>query len=127
MMHLRRFAPLLLVPLVFQVALAAKAVVCVNQPTPASDTASTQMAGMDMSGAKSERDGSESNRSNQSPCNRPFGPAGCQALAVCASGALVPAQSARRELVRAVATVDVLSALAPPSRSTPPELPPPRA
>jgi hypothetical protein len=127
MPRLRRFAPLLFLPLVFQLALAAKAVACVNQPASTSAKASTNMPGMDMSGTQTLRDDVDSQHSRQPPCNRPFGFGDCQPLAGCASGVLAPTQSASNDVAGAAHSVAILIMLAPPSRSTPPELPPPRA
>jgi hypothetical protein len=127
MVRLRRFATLLFLPLAFQLALASKAVVCVSQRVSSSATAPSDMDGMNMSGAQMPGDRSGSQHSRQAPCNRPFGPSDCQPLAACASGAVVPTQFAPCVVESFAHRVDALIVLAPASRGTPPELPPPRA
>jgi len=127
MPRLRRFASVLFLPLVFQLALAAKAVACVNQRTPSPASASTNMADMDMSGTQWQRGDKGPEHPKQPPCNRPFGSGDCQPLASCASGVLAPTQSATPEVASIAYGIDALVVLAPPSRGTPPELPPPRA
>ncbi len=85
----------------------------------------SSMPGMTMS---ADAEGSvQSPSSDKAPCRLPWAPAGCQPMAPCA-----PAVVASAALVLAVpptpiAEVATLVVLAPPSRSTPPELPPPRA
>jgi hypothetical protein len=127
MMRLRRFAHLLVLPLGFQLALATRAVVCVGQRVSSAATASSDMRGMHMSRTQTSSDRSESQHSKQAPCNRPFGPGDCQPLATCASGALASTPSIPRDFEPVAHGVDVLIVLAPLSRSTQPEPPPPKA
>ena len=128
MTRLRRFASLLLLPLVVQFALAATAVDCVyaQSSTTASKPGGAAMAGMDMSSARAAA-GGERPAPSKTPCNRPFGSSSCQPFAACSSGVIAPSQpaaSGARAPRKQVASLDVST---PPSRSTPPELPPPRA
>ena len=122
---LRRFAFLLFAPLIFQLGLAANAVACVSER--GSSATAIDMAGMNMPGLQSHGDHHNPARSKHVPCNQPWGPTGCQPLAACAPGAIVPIQVALHPSAHAAHAVDVLVVLAPPSRTTPPELPPPRA
>lgn len=129
MFRVRRLGIFLFVPLLFQLSLAAKSVVCVNQGENGSGAASTkgltQMPGMDMPAAPSQPGHSVPNK--DSPCNGPFNPATCLPLAPCAFAAVtaVPTSAPSQPLRRHEVTP--LTVLAPASWIVRPELPPPRA
>lgn len=63
----------------------------------------------------------------QMPCHLPWAPAGCQTMAPCAPTALTSKMLVILSAPLVPHDVQRLELLAPPSISTPPELPPPRA
>lgn len=122
--------------LAFHLTLAGLGATCVM---PASDGSMNAvslpggtMAGMATPGGK-EADVSRSDRvpgsdrGQSAPCNQPVNPASCQVMSPCAAAFI--AVTAPRTDAAVVAPVAIRSArvLAPPSRTTTPELPPPRA
>lgn len=135
MRRLRRFASVLILPLALQLALSAKAIACVRQQSNvgASGQAMPGMPGMPgmpvttAQAGQSKNDRSRSDHSKQAPCNGPFGAGECQPLAVCASGAIVPARLSVPAIAARAHTATTLVVIAPPSPTTAPELPPPRA
>ena len=135
MRRLRRFATLLILPLGLQLGLSARGIVCMGQRTGDSSSAQsmTGMAGMDMpvsrrgNAANNPASSNHSDQTPQAPCNRPFGTNDCQPLAVCASGVVVPASLTVPVVAAKAHMVTTLVVLAPASRATPPDLPPPRA
>ena len=135
MRRLRRFATLLILPLGLQLGLSARGIACMGQRTgdSSSSQSMTGMAGMDVPHSRPENaannpaPSNHSDQSPQAPCNRPFGTNDCQPLAVCASGVVVPAPLTGPVVAAKAHTVITLVVLAPASRTTPPDLPPPRA
>lgn len=129
MRRLRRFATLLFLPLSVQLMLAAKAVACVAQRSDisVSQASMSSMPGMQMPDASKSTHDSHSPNPKRFPCNRPFGGGDCQPLAACASGALAASCQRISAVDVRQHTVLALVVLAPASRTTPPELPPPRA
>lgn len=81
----------------------------------------TDMPGMDMSGSP------EKSTPDAPPCDFPWAPAGCQAMAPCAPAALTSCALAEDALSLARSGIDTRSELAPHSRTPAPEPPPPRA
>ena len=125
MMRLRRFATLVLLPLAFQQALAAKGVVCVRQTATDSAGAATAMTGMNMSAAP-HKDGA-AHRPTRRPCDKPFGPGDCQPFGACGATVVLPVTSSiavGNEILRE--RFASLIVLPPTSRTTAPEPPPPR-
>ena len=128
MHRLRRFGILLYLPLCFQLGLAARAIACVNvqaggKQTTMNDAAS--MPGMDMPAPSPVPD--RSDRRGDKPCDGPSNPTDCQPLAACASTVLAPPAPAIPASASVSIAVVALVVLAPPSWTTRPELPPPRA
>jgi len=79
------------------------------------------MPGMDMGGDTEEP------ASGAPPCDFPWAPAGCQAVASCAPAALASCALADAAPSHARSSVVMRSELAPQSRTPAPEPPPPRA
>jgi hypothetical protein len=126
MVRFRRFAALLVLPLVAQLALAAKAIACVRPTTEIAHAGGT-MAGMNMGGAHGSADATSQQRgSKPSPCDQPTAPGSCQPMAACASGALtanaVGVASVRPSPMR----IEGFVVVEPQSRTQQPEPPPPR-
>jgi hypothetical protein len=86
-----------------------------TRAAPAESTTAA-MPGMDMPSAPS-----------QAPCQLPWAPTGCQPMAPCGPAAVMPAQFVLALPVGDAAPVAALDIATPSSRTTPPELPPPRA
>lgn len=83
------------------------------------------MAGMDMR-ASPAGDRAPTRNRGSAPCDQPASLATCQGMAPCASAFLIVSPP-RGDARVALAAVPALTVLAPPSRATAPELPPPRA
>ena len=79
------------------------------------------MPGMDMGGSTDEPD------TGAPPCDFPWAPAGCQAMAPCAPAALASCALAGDAPPHTRASIATRSELAPSSRTPAPEPPPPRA
>ena len=69
-------------------------------------------------------DGAET---DDAPCDHPVSPEECRTMAPCAVGILVPASAAEPQPALFPGTVVAALVAMPPSVSSPPELPPPRA
>ena len=63
----------------------------------------------------------------QAPCRFPWAPDGCQSMAPCAPAALTSPTQVLSPAPQPVTIVPALTVLTPPSQTSPPELPPPRA
>lgn len=90
------------------------------------DMPGMDMAGMEMPGTtrqQSEQDPSH----HHAPCGVPSAPDACQSMMPCAPLALASVADSPRASDTVPSSVAPLAELAPPSRVTPPELPPPRA
>lgn len=130
----RRVAALVSSLLLLQSVLIGSGFACalpmpMGQPTPAGaelSTAMSDMTGMDMSGSQ-QQPSSKAPGSDGSPCRLPWAPAGCQSMAPCAPVAIAETAEVASPLVRGAYSIAALDVLTPPSRSTPPELPPPKA
>lgn len=131
----RRVAALISSLLLLQLVLVGSGFACAmpmpmgQQSPPAANAASTavsDMVGMDMSGSQREAS-SKAPASDRSPCRFPWAPAGCQSMAPCAPVAMAQAAEVASLPVTGAYVVAALDVLTPPSRSTPPELPPPKA
>jgi hypothetical protein len=125
----RRLAALVSGALLLQLVLVGSGFACIMPAMGGTSAAATadvaSMPGMDMS---TDLQGStQQPASNQAPCHPPWVPASCQPMAPCAPAA-VTSPALVLSLPRAdVNDVVALVVLAPASRSTAPELPPPRA
>lgn len=95
---------------------------------PASAMSGAMSAGMqdDMQGMAmiAESNGAET---DDAPCDHPVSPEECRTMAPCAVGILVPASAAEPQPALLPGTVVAALVAMPPSVSSPPELPPPRA
>lgn len=122
--------------LAFQLALAGLGATCVMPTSDGSMStaglASGAMAGMAMPGANGP-DASRSDRvpgsdrGPSTPCNQPGNPASCQVMSPCAAAFIAAAAPRTDAATVAPITIRSVRVLAPPSRTTAPELPPPRA
>lgn len=97
------------------------AVTAVQHAPPSAD-----MAGMHMDGASVETSPSTPAH-HDLPCRFPWAPDGCQSIAPCAPLAVASAVADTRVPHETPSAVAPQLVLTPPSRTTPPELPPPRA
>jgi hypothetical protein len=145
MQRSRLFATLLSLSLGFQLALAAVGMTCVMPSGGAThvsgaatsqmdmagmDMAGMDMAGMDMAGMPSGEDKTPSSHSHGpdgAPCEQPGTPEACQVMAPCAGAFVAVTPSRARASADVPAAVLAVSVVTPPSRTIPPELPPPRA
>jgi len=126
MPRLRRFAALLVLPLVLQLALAAKAVACVRVDVGArADAVSAEMAGMDMSRGPMSHGDSYPDSRHPSPCDNSSGPA-CQPLAPCGSPVMAADTGDLITVAPPTSSALPLVVLAPASRLRAPDPPPPR-
>jgi hypothetical protein len=138
MVRSRLFATLLSFSFALQVVLAGTGSTCVLPSGTAQGVASTAgagmadmpMPGMDM-GANPSDDGaparSHGHDSGGAPCDQPGTPAACWVTAPCAGGFVAIAATGDASFAGASAAVVAWTVTMPPSRTTPPELPPPRA
>ena len=106
--------------LLLQLVLVGGGFACVipgmGTPGAAATSETSAMPGMDMPSAPSEL-----------PCQLPWAPAGCQPMAPCAPAAVTAARFVLALPVVDAAPVAALDIATPSSRTTPPEIPPPRA
>ena len=119
--------------LAFQLLLVGTGATCVMLDSTAPNSARAMptaggMSGMEQAAAPSGGGArAPAQQRGDMPCERPMSPAACQAMAPCAL-AFVETGTARDDPMTVVPSgVRVLSVLAPLSRTTAPELPPPRA
>lgn len=107
-------------------------------PAPRTDAGSSASAampgmatgGMDMSaaaGAMAAPHDSESAAPHSAPCDEPAAPEACPTMAPCLFAVLVPAAQPEVPTTRAPTPVVAAVVLTPPSTTSAPELPPPRA
>ena len=92
--------------------------------------AGMDMAGMDMVGipaAEGTAPSSHSHGPDGAPCDQPGTPEACQIMAPCAGAFVAVVPSRTRTLADVPAAVLAVIVATPPSRTIPPELPPPRA
>jgi hypothetical protein len=122
----RRSSALAALLLVLQFIVLGSGFVCVA-PGMDDGTASAGMAQMDMSGGLPTPNAPRHAPSDRAPCSFPWAPANCSSMAPCAPAAVASPTVALLPAPAAEYDVERLIVLAPPSRSTPPELPPPRA
>ena len=110
-----------------QLLLAGAGAACVMPSGSAGGVAANvaAMVGMDMA-TSPIGDHAPTHDRGSAPCDQPASLATCQAMAPCASAFLVVSPP-RGDARVALAAVPALTVLAPPSRATAPELPPPRA
>jgi hypothetical protein len=133
-------ATLTLCSLTLQLALAAVGVTCVmpsggSAHATSAGVAEMDMAGMDMSGmdmaGMPAREGtapsSHSHGPDGAPCDQPGTAEACQIMAPCASAFVAVTPNRARSSADVPAVVLAVSVATPPSRTIPPELPPPRA
>ena len=122
----RSFAAMASAGLFFQLILTGSGFACVmpamahaeiDAPTGAA------MAGMDMPASDRPMPSS----SDDAPCHLPWAPAGCQPMAPCTPPVMTSAVVTFDAPAPVVETVREQHAIAPPTRTVPPELPPPRA
>jgi len=132
MNRLRRFGLLLILPLAFQLLLAAKAVACVSVAgtATASTSSGADMSGMKMPGSSGSSEAARDGRSHvpsRSPCDHPFGSSDCQPLAACGGAALASYELRAASLAaRPAERVAIVRLVAPRSQNDGPEPPPPR-
>ena len=140
MMRSPLVATLLSLSLGLQLALAAVGVTCVMPSGGETHSASAgiaemEMAGMDMAGmdmagmlaGEGTAPASHSHGPDGAPCDQPGTPEACQVMAPCAGAFVAVAPSRARALADVPTAVLAVSVATPPSRTIPPELPPPRA
>ena len=85
------------------------------------------MAGMQMPGAGEHSPSAPTEQHQQkAPCQFPWAPGGCQAMAPCAPSALTVASTATLSFAPERPAPVQLALLAPPALTSAPELPPPR-
>jgi hypothetical protein len=133
-------ATLLSLSLGIQLVLAAVGVTCVmpsggtahvsSAGASQMDMAGMDMAGMDMAGVPAGEGTAPSSHGHGpdgAPCDQPGTPEACQVMAPCAGAFVAVASSAARASADVPAAVLAVSVATPPSRTIPPELPPPRA
>lgn len=92
--------------------------------------AGMDMAGMDMVGMPAGDGGTPASHGHGhdgTPCNQPGTPEACQVMAPCAGAFVAVAPNRARTPADVPAAVLAVSVATPPSRTIPPELPPPRA
>ena len=129
MTRFHRVAALVSGALLLQLVLVGSGFACIMPKMDATHAAATAnaapMPGMDMStNVPSSTDGPVS---GDAPCHLPWAPASCQPMAPCGPAAVTaPALTLLLPEVT-LSEVARLVVLVPPSRSTAPELPPPRA
>jgi hypothetical protein len=122
MRRFRRLAGLASGVLLLQLVLVAGEFACITPGMGTSGAMATAASGapampaMDMPSAPS-----------QSPCRLPWAPAGCQPMAPCAPAAVAPIQFVLALPLGVATPVVAVDIATPDSRTTPPELPPPRA
>ena len=128
MLHLKRAVGTLLTLVLFQLVLVEGGYACLmpNAGSAEAAMAGMQMAGMDMSGDARQSSPGQPEQ-ERAPCQFPWAPAGCQAMAPCAPSALTVASAAIASFTPARAALPPLVVLAPPTIARAPELPPPRA
>ena len=133
MLHLKRAVGTLLTLVLFQLVLVESGYACLM---PNAGSANAPMAGMVMPGmamtGMAMPDGAGEPATTQSeqeraPCQFPWAPAGCQAMAPCAPSALTVASATIASFTPARVALPQLVVLAPPPIARAPELPPPRA
>lgn len=127
MRRFRAFAAVASAGLFFQLILAGSGFACVMPAMSHAEKGMAQaggaMAGMEM--PVSEQ--SAPNSSDETPCHLPWAPAGCQPMAPCAPAVMTSAMVTFDAPAPVVETVREQHAVAPPTRTIAPELPPPRA
>ena len=126
MRRIRTFAAVASAALSFQLILAGSGFACVMPAmTHAEVGAATDagMAGMEMPAS----DQPTPRSSDDAPCHLPWAPAGCQPMAPCAPAVMTSAMVTFDAPAPVVETVREQRTTAPPTRTVPPELPPPRA
>ena len=135
MMRSPLVATLLSLSLGLQLALAAVGVTCVMPSGGETHSASAGMAEMDMAGmdmagmtaGEGTAPSSHSHGPDGAPCDQPGTPEACQVMAPCAGAFVAVAPTRARPTADVPAAVLAVSVATPPSRTIPPELPPPRA
>lgn len=127
MRRIRAFAAVATAGLFFQVILAGSGFTCV-MPVAAHADKGAAVADRDMAGMQMPvSDQSAPNSSDDTPCHLPWAPAGCQPMAPCTPAVMISAMVTFDASARVVEAVREQYAVAPPTRTVPPELPPPRA
>jgi hypothetical protein len=119
----------------FACAMPATAAMPVTEHSPSMPMAgmhmSADMSGMDMAGteipAMTGQQTDQGPAHHHAPCEFPAAPDDCQSMTPCAPLALASASESPRVLNAVPSSVAPLVELAPPSRVSPPESPPPRA
>lgn len=136
-------ATLLLCSFALQLVLAGGGATCVmpggaahvETSTEGAEMAAMDMSGMDMSGmdmtdmsaGESASTPAHGHTPDGTPCDQQTTPAACQVMAPCAGGFVGAARSATEAVAGVPARVEVANVTMPPSRTVPPDLPPPRA
>ena len=124
--RLRSFAAVACAGLFSQLILAGSGFAC-GMPTMSHAqvgvATGAAMAGMEMPASEQPTP----SPSDEAPCHLPWAPAGCQPMAPCAPALMTSAMVTFDGPAPVVETVREQHAIAPPTRTVPPELPPPRA
>jgi hypothetical protein len=123
----RRLSAITALLLVFQFIVLGSGFACA-MPGMSDGSASAGMEQMDMGGGPPTPPAPQQTPSkDQAPCSFPWAPANCNSMAPCAPAAVASTMVALLPACAVEHDVGLLTILAPPSRNTPPELPPPRA
>jgi hypothetical protein len=86
------------------------------------------MADMGMMGMTTKANGgAPASTDHRSPCRFPWAPDGCQNMVPCAPAAITAPAHGVVDVPPVAQAIPVLSVVTPPSATSPPELPPPRA
>lgn len=129
----RAFTAVAVVALVGQLVLAGSGIACVmpamaHEGQASGQSAEAAMAGMEMpASSPSDHAPAPSGESNDGPCHLPWAPAGCQPMAPCSPSVMVSRAVTLTTGASHAVRVVVHVAVAPASRTVPPEPPPPRA
>ena len=122
----RAFAAIASFGLFLQLMLAGSGFACVMPTMSHADGGPAQvaavMAGMKMPASTQ----SAPNPSGEAPCRLPWSPAGCQPMAPCSPAVMTAAMVTFDSPASVVESVTGRAAIAPPTRTVAPELPPPR-
>ena len=123
MRRARRPVAVFMSVILFQLMLVAGGYACVMRDS--GEAVAGAMAGMTMPG--SDEGSAPSSKGGERPCEFPWAPNGCDAMAPCAPAAITVASVTVLQDQRVPEVPATLELLAPTSVSRAPELPPPRA
>ena len=127
MRRFRPFAAITSAGLLFQLILAGSGFGCVMQTMPHPTSQDAAMAGMATGMEMPLSDQTVPPASDETPCRLPWAPVGCQPMAPCSPAVMPSAIVILASVPGPVQSVTGRVAIAPPTRTIPPEPPPPRA